>query len=308
MATMNDIFALDADDASKFLLTQAHLGATRCNFQMKQYAFARRPDGNFIINIKRTWDKLLLAARAIAAIENPADVYIIGQRPYAQRGLLKFGAHTGATAIAGRFTPGAFTNQIQKAFKEPRLLIVVDPYQDHQAITEASYVNIPVIAFCNTDSPLKMVDVAIPCNNKGKQSIGLMLWMLAREVLVLKGKVDRNERGSHFKLDNKVIMPDLYFYRDQEEEEPKEEQIDEVVAPQPVQPEWGQETGAGGLPDDIAGMAGVGGAIPSMDELAKQQTQFQSWADEAHTWQQGGQAPTTTGTGQDWGATGAGNW
>lgn len=39
---------------------------------------------------------------------------------------------------------------------------------------------------------------------QGKQSIGLMLWMLAREILVLKGKVDRGERGTSFKLDSKV--------------------------------------------------------------------------------------------------------
>ena len=32
-------------------------------------------------------------------------------------------------------------------------------------ITEASYVNIPIIGFCNTNSPLKYIDVAIPCNN-----------------------------------------------------------------------------------------------------------------------------------------------
>ena len=34
-----------------------------------------------------------------------------------------------------------------------------------QSVTEASYVNIPVIAFSNTSSPLRYIDVAIPCNN-----------------------------------------------------------------------------------------------------------------------------------------------
>lgn len=55
----------------------------------------------------------MLAARAIAAIENPADVYVISSRPMGQRAVLKFARYTGATPIAGRFTPGAFTNQIQ---------------------------------------------------------------------------------------------------------------------------------------------------------------------------------------------------
>ena len=101
-----------------------------------------------------------------------------------KRAVLKFAHHTGATPIAGRFTPGAFTNQIQKAFREPRLLVVTDPQFDHQSITEASYVNIPVIALCNTDSPSRFVDVAIPCNNRGVQAIGTMWWMLAREVFL----------------------------------------------------------------------------------------------------------------------------
>ena len=51
--------------------------------------------------------------RAIAAIENPADVYVISSRQYGQRAVLKTARYIGATPIAGRYTPGAFTNQIQ---------------------------------------------------------------------------------------------------------------------------------------------------------------------------------------------------
>lgn len=214
-----ETFALRQEDVMKMLACQTHLGASNCDFQMEQYVYKRRNDGIHLINIRKTWEKLLLAARAIAAIENPADVCVVSARPFAQRALLKFAAHTGATPIFGRFTPGCLTNQIQAQFKEPRLLIVSDPRVDHQAVTEASYVGVPVISFCNSDSPLKYVDIAIPCNNKGSQAIGLMWWMLAREILLMKGKMTR-ETG--FVLDGKEIMPDLYFYRDTDDQEKEE--------------------------------------------------------------------------------------
>ena len=78
--------------------------------------------GVHIINLRRTWEKILLAARAIVAIEKPGDVYVISSRAYGQRAVLKFGHYTGATAIAGRFTPGAFTNQIQVCSVESHLV------------------------------------------------------------------------------------------------------------------------------------------------------------------------------------------
>jgi len=183
--------------------------------------FKRKSDGIYIINLKKTWEKIQLASRAIAAIENPADVCVISARPYGQRAVLKFASYTGATPVAGRFTPGTFTNQIQAAFREPRLLVVTDPRTDHQPVKEAAYVNLPVIALCNTDSPLRYIDIAIPCNNKSAHSIGLMWWMLTREVLRLRGVVSREVPWD--------VMPDLYFYRDPEETEKEEQAGAEVT-------------------------------------------------------------------------------
>jgi len=230
---------------------------------MEQYVYKRRGDGIYIINLRRTWEKLLIAARAIVAVENAADVCVISSRQYGQRAVLKFASATGATPIAGRFTPGTFTNQIQAAFREPRLLIITDPRVDHQPITEASYVNIPVIAFCNTDSPLRYVDIAIPCNNKAVHSIGLMWWMLAREVLRLRGTISRDAPWK--------VMVDLYFYRETEEAE-KEEQIglmgDERVKPEPTPytDSWGTEgLAVPDAPEVVADVAPLAAATQPTD-------------------------------------------
>jgi small subunit ribosomal protein SAe len=204
---------------------------------MKKYIWQTRGDGVNIFDVQKQWEKIQIAARIIASIPDPSTIIAVSGRLYGQRAVYKFGQHTKSVAVTGRWSPGMLTNQITKKFVEPRLLIVTDPRIDYNALVESSYVNIPVIALCNTDNNLAYVDCAIPCNNRSKRSLAMIYWLLTKEVLSLRGELE----GGVFNE-----LPDLFMYRnvekkeEKEEEEPKEE---EAGAPQeaPKEEEEGEE-------------------------------------------------------------------
>jgi len=215
------VLAPTEDDIVKMLKAEVQIGTSSVTNQMKKYGFGRNEDGLHIINLEKTWEKLILAARILVAVENPENIWCIGARTYAQRAIIKFAHYTGTVAKAGRVTPGMFTNHQTRGFGEPEVLLVTDPRTDAQAIKEASFVNIPVIAFCTTSSPLEYVDVAIPCNNRSQNSIGLMYWLLAREVTRMQGNLQRNDPWHEVKVD-------LFIYRELEDGEAQEEKKEEI--------------------------------------------------------------------------------
>ncbi|KAI9360293.1 ribosomal protein S2, flavodoxin-like domain-containing protein [Pilaira anomala] len=203
------------EDIQLLLAAKCHLGTRNVNSQMKKYIYTRRADGTFLIHLGKLWEKLILAARVLATVtpKSSYDIYISSASVRGRRPANKLSNYLHATVNIGRFSPGTFT----KLADEPQYLVCLDPYEDAQAINESSHCCIPVIAFTNSDSSLKFVDLAIPCNTAGAQSIGVMCYLLARAVLRLKGKIKYTVPWD--------VIPDMFFYTeevDQIEEDAEE--------------------------------------------------------------------------------------
>lgn len=111
-ASLPPILQPREEDISMMLSAGVHTGTRNSDSQMVDYIWRRRNDGVHILNIGKTWEKLMLAARAIVAIENPEDVIAISARPYGMRATLKYGKFFAVVQISSEVVdPTASTHR-----------------------------------------------------------------------------------------------------------------------------------------------------------------------------------------------------
>ncbi len=163
-----------------------HIGTRMKTGDMEQFIYRVRPDGLFVLDVKRTDDRIRAAAKFLARFE-PAKIAAAAARLYAQEPVKKFCQMTGATPVVGRFIPGLLSNPLYPNRIEPDVLVVSDPRADAQAVKEAGSVGIPVVALCSTDNEFVGVDFVIPTNNKGRRALAVIYWLLSRQILRERG-------------------------------------------------------------------------------------------------------------------------
>jgi small subunit ribosomal protein S2 len=166
----------------KYLAAGLHIGTQQKTKDMERYIYRVRADGLYVLDVRKTNDRIVSAARFLAKFD-PDDILAVSTRQYGQTPVRRFGEVTGARTIPGRFIPGTLTNPNYAKFIEPEVLMVTDPRSDSQAIIEAKQIGIPVVALCDTENLLGNVDIVIPVNNKGRKAIALIYWLMARQIL-----------------------------------------------------------------------------------------------------------------------------
>ncbi len=163
-----------------------HIGTRIKTKDMEQFIYKVRPDGLFVLDMEQMNERVKVVAKFLSRLDIN-KVCVASSKRYGRNPVEKFCDSLGCKSYTGRFTSGTFTNPDYADFFEPDAVIVTDSLADQQIVEEASIIGVPVIALCSTDNSLKDVDLAIPVNNKGRRSLAIVYWLLAREILREKG-------------------------------------------------------------------------------------------------------------------------
>ncbi len=168
-----------------YLAAGIHIGMKSKNKEMSRFIYKVREDGLAVLNLRLLDERIRIASQFISKTNT---ILLVGRKANAHEPMKKFAEIVGAKFVIGRFMPGTLTNPSYKDFVEPDVVILADPLSDQQALKEAVDSRIPIVGLCDTYNETKNIDYVIPCNNKGKKSLALVFWLLAREILKLRGK------------------------------------------------------------------------------------------------------------------------
>jgi len=175
-----------------YMTSGVHIGTRQKTADIKEFIYKVRNDGLYIIDVKKTDERIKAAAKFLAKYD-PSKILTVSVRQYGQKPVRKLGEITGIQVLDGRFQPGTLTNPNAKTFLEPEIIVLTDPLADIQALHEAKNIGIPVIALCDTNNETKYIDYVIPTNNKGRRALALIYWLLARAILREQGKISSDE-------------------------------------------------------------------------------------------------------------------
>jgi len=179
-------------DTNEYLKSGIHIGTKFRTKYMANFIYKTRPDGLSVLNLKKIDERIRMAANMLSAYE-PQDIIIISRRENGWKGLKLLNKLTGIQIIPGRYPPGIFTNPNLETFTQPKIVFVCDPWPDKNAVEDAAKVGIPLIALCDTNNQSNKIDLVIPCNNKGKKSVGIVFYLIAREYLRKRGVLKSEE-------------------------------------------------------------------------------------------------------------------
>lgn len=183
-----------------YLKAGIHIGTKFRTKFMSKFIYKVRPDGLSVLNVEEINNRVQLASNMLNNYDKD-EILVVCRRENGWKPVKLFSKITGIKSFTGRYPPGILTNPNLEDFLEVKLVLVVDPIPDKNVVNDAAKLGIPVIALCDTNNECENLDLVIPCNNKGKKSLAIIFYILAKEYAKAK-KIIKSDKDFKYTLDD----------------------------------------------------------------------------------------------------------